>query len=73
MSTISKKPAGLTQKNLGALKEGEEEPQEKMSSASRSSRTTAILRSIIRKATTKEGEVSETPSEYKQKVIGLVK
>ncbi|TNV86250.1 hypothetical protein FGO68_gene13267 [Halteria grandinella] len=43
------------------------------SGISRSSRSTAILRAIIRKATNKkEGEKSETPSEYKQKVLGLV-
>lgn len=45
-----------------------------MSFASRSSRTTAILRAIIKKATAKkeDGERSETPTEYKERVIGLV-
>ena len=43
------------------------------SSASKASGSTAFLRSLIRKATVrKDGEKSETPSEYQRKVITLV-
>jgi hypothetical protein len=70
-------PQRLTQSKLDELKDdGLASTREKSqkSGISRSSRSTAILRAIIRKATQrKEGEKSETPSEYKQKVLGLVK
>ena len=50
------------------------EPSDKNTNASRSSRTTALLRAIMKKATfKKEGEKSETPTQFKERVIGLVR
>ena len=75
ISILSKKSHGLTEKQLSTLASDKQEggPSEKQSS--KASRTTTFLRAIIKKATARkeDGEKSETPSEYKQKVIGLVK
>jgi hypothetical protein len=55
------------------LKNSEHISERHSSSASKATGSTAFLRSIIRKATIrKEGEKSETPSEYQRKVINLV-
>jgi hypothetical protein len=45
------------------------------SDASNGSKTTAFLRSLIKKVTARpaEGEKSETPSEYQKKVANLIK
>ena len=66
----------LTQEQLEKLGEAmkSKDMSEKLSSsASKASGSTAFLRSIIRRATIrKDGEKSETPSEYQRKVITLV-
>lgn len=67
----------MTQEQLNkleeALKNSEKNSEKLSSSASKATGSTAFLRSIIRKATIrKEGEKSETPSEYQRKVINLV-
>jgi len=67
----------LTQEQLNklgeALKITDQNPEKVSSSASKATGSTAFLRSIIRKATIrKEGDKSETPSEYQRKVINLV-
>ncbi len=55
------------------MKNSEHISERHSSSASKATGSTAFLRSIIRKATIrKEGEKSETPSEYQRKVINLV-
>ena len=70
-------PIPLTEEKLSrlseALKNSEHLSEKLSSSASKATGSTAFLRSIIRKATMrKDGEKSETPSEYQRKVIGLV-
>jgi hypothetical protein len=62
----------LNQTNLSTLKD-DKPPSEAGSRLS--SHSTAILKSIIRKATARKenSDRSETPSEFKDRVIGLVK
>jgi hypothetical protein len=67
--------APLTTGNVGQLKDDSKEVGQVSVKSKSTGRSTAILRAIIKSATSKrsDGARSETPSEYRQKVIGLVK
>ena len=67
--------APLTAGNVGQLKDDTQSIGQASVKSKSTGRSTAILRAIIKSATAKksEGARSETASEYRQKVIGLVK